>query len=212
MRVLLDQAAGIVIDLLVALSLIALLTAGVMLAASSRAEVQRRLAAIGVRRAVGAGRGHVALALGLQALLVAVPAATVGACRPACCATAGPGNRLLTLLNEPPPGSELVLPLAAGWLTSILIPALGAGWPAWRAAGAAARRVVARSRARWYGEGRPTEGARVPLGRRRSADLGGSISRRSARAADGDNRHARALDGLRSADAGPGLSVERAGN
>ena len=51
-RVLLDQAAGIVIDLLVALSLIALATAGVMLAASARAEVQRRLKAIGVRRAV----------------------------------------------------------------------------------------------------------------------------------------------------------------
>ncbi|MGB8876353.1 MAG: ABC transporter permease, partial [Solirubrobacteraceae bacterium] len=48
-RVLLDQAAGIVIDLLVALSLIALATAGVMLAASARAEVQRRLRAIGVR-------------------------------------------------------------------------------------------------------------------------------------------------------------------
>src|SRR5581483_7555381 len=59
-RVLLDQAAGIVIDLLVALSLIALTTAGVMLAASARAEVQRRLKAIGVRRAVGASRGHLA--------------------------------------------------------------------------------------------------------------------------------------------------------
>ena len=58
-RVLLDQAAGIVIDLLVALSLIALVTAGVMLAASARAEVQRRLGAIGVRRAVGATRGQV---------------------------------------------------------------------------------------------------------------------------------------------------------
>ena len=56
-RVLLDQAAGIVIDLLVALSLIALVTAGVMLAASARAEVQRRLGAIGVRRAIGASRG-----------------------------------------------------------------------------------------------------------------------------------------------------------
>ncbi len=48
-RVLLDQAAGIVIDLLVALSLIALATAAVMLAASARAELQRRLQAIGVR-------------------------------------------------------------------------------------------------------------------------------------------------------------------
>ncbi len=53
-RVLLDQAAGIVIDLLVALSLIALATAGVLLAASASAEVQRRLRSIGVRRAVGA--------------------------------------------------------------------------------------------------------------------------------------------------------------
>ena len=42
-RVLLDQAAGIVIDLLVALSVFALATAGVMLAASARAELQRRL-------------------------------------------------------------------------------------------------------------------------------------------------------------------------
>jgi predicted lysophospholipase L1 biosynthesis ABC-type transport system permease subunit len=58
-RVLLDQAAGIVIDLLVALSLIALVTAGVMLAASARAEVQRRLGAIGVERSVGASGGYI---------------------------------------------------------------------------------------------------------------------------------------------------------
>ena len=64
LRVLLDQAAGIVIDLLVALSVIALATAGVMLAASARAEVQRRLRAIGVRRAVGASRAHLALHAG----------------------------------------------------------------------------------------------------------------------------------------------------
>ena len=59
-RVLLDQAAGIVIDLLVALSLIALVTAGVMLAASARAEVQRRLGrdrrAASGRRVAGARR------------------------------------------------------------------------------------------------------------------------------------------------------------
>ncbi len=41
------------INLLVALSLIALVTAGVLLAASARVEVQRRLGAIVVRRAVG---------------------------------------------------------------------------------------------------------------------------------------------------------------
>src|SRR5205807_10227413 len=77
-RVLLDQAAGIVIDLLVALSLIALATAGVMLAASARAEVERRLQAIGVRRAVGGPRGFIALTQALEALLIAVPAATLG--------------------------------------------------------------------------------------------------------------------------------------
>ncbi|MFZ0043964.1 MAG: ABC transporter permease, partial [Solirubrobacteraceae bacterium] len=59
-HVLLDQAAGIVIDLLVALSLIALVTAGAMLGASARAEVQRRLAGIGVQRAVGASGGYIA--------------------------------------------------------------------------------------------------------------------------------------------------------
>ena len=78
-RVLLDQAAGIVIDLLVALSLIALATAGVMLAASARAEVQRRLGAIGVRRAVGASRAHLAGTQAFEALFVAAPAATIGA-------------------------------------------------------------------------------------------------------------------------------------
>ncbi|MDQ6605337.1 MAG: FtsX-like permease family protein, partial [Actinomycetota bacterium] len=133
-HVLLDQAAGIVIDLLVALSVIALVTAGVMLAASARAEVQRRLGAIGVRRAVGATRGQVVLALAVEALLVAVPAATVG-CLLGALATSGPSDRLLTLLNEPPPGGELVLPLLAGWLASVAIPVLGAAWPAWAAAG-----------------------------------------------------------------------------
>ncbi len=77
-RVLLDQAAGIVIDLLVALSVIALVTAGVMLAASARAEVQRRLGAIGVRRAVGETRGLVTLAVAVEGMLVALPAATLG--------------------------------------------------------------------------------------------------------------------------------------
>ncbi len=133
-RVLLDQAAGIVVDLLVALSVIAIVTAGAMLAASARAEVQRRLTAIGVRRAVGAPRGHIALAQGLEAMMVAAPAAAMGLLAGAL-ATSGPGNRLLTLLNEPPPGVQLVAPLAAAWLASVAIPVLGAAWPAWRAAG-----------------------------------------------------------------------------
>ncbi len=133
-RVLLDQAAGIVIDLLVALSLIALATAGVMLAASARAEVQRRLPAIGVRRAVGAPRGYLALAQGLEALFVAAPAATVGAIG-GVLATYGPTTRLLVLLNEPAPGAALAPALLLAWLGAIAIPVLAAAWPAWRAAG-----------------------------------------------------------------------------
>jgi ABC-type lipoprotein release transport system permease subunit len=133
-RVLLDQAAGIVIDLLVALSLIALATAGAMLAASARAEVQRRLTAIGVRRAVGASRGHLAAVQGLEALFVAAPAATVGAIGGAL-ATYGPTGRLLVLLNEPAPGTALLPALIAAWAAAVAIPVLAAAWPAWRAAG-----------------------------------------------------------------------------
>jgi ABC-type antimicrobial peptide transport system permease subunit len=133
-KVLLDQAAGIVIDLLVALSIIALVTASAMLAASARAEVQRRLSAIGVRRAVGASQGHIALAQGFEAMLIAVPAAALGVLA-GVLATYGADDRLLTMLNEPPPGAALALPLAAGFLAAVAIPVLGAAWPAWRAAG-----------------------------------------------------------------------------
>ncbi len=132
-HVLLDQAAGIVIDLLVALSLIALITAGAMLAASARAEVQRRLAGIGVRRAVGASGGQIALAHALEALLVAGPAAAVG-CAAGVAATYGPAGRLLTLLNEPAPGLGLALPIFGAWLVSTALPVAGGAWPAWRAA------------------------------------------------------------------------------
>ena len=102
-RVLLDQAAGIVIDLLVALSLFALLTAGVMLAASARAEVQRRLTTIGITRAVGASRAHVAGRQAAEAAVIAVPAAAVGILG-GVLGSLGPTDRLLTMLNEPPPG------------------------------------------------------------------------------------------------------------
>jgi putative ABC transport system permease protein len=134
LRVLLDQAAGIVIDLLVALSVIALATAAVMLGSSARAEVQRRLRSIGVRRAVGASRAHLALSQALEALFVAAPAATIGAVA-GTIATYHPTTNLLTLLNEPAPGTALLAPLLGGWLASIAIPVLAAAWPAWRAAG-----------------------------------------------------------------------------
>jgi putative ABC transport system permease protein len=133
-RVLLDQAAGIVIDLLVALSLIALATAAALLAASARAEVQRRLVAIGVRRAVGASRGHLATVQALEALFVAAPAATLGAAA-GVLATYGPTSRLLVLLNEPAPGPALLPGLIAAWAAACAIPVLAAAWPAWRAGG-----------------------------------------------------------------------------
>ena len=106
LRLLIDQAAGIVIDLLVALSVIALVTAGVMLAASARAEVARRLGAIGVRRAVGSTRGHETLSIAVEGLLVSVPFATAGMIAGAL-VTLAPAGRLLELINEPTPGARL---------------------------------------------------------------------------------------------------------
>jgi ABC-type lipoprotein release transport system permease subunit len=133
-RVLLDQAAGIVLALLGALSVIALLTAGVMLAASARAEVARRLGAIGVRRAIGSSRTHVTLASALEALLVALPAGALGVAAGTLVASS-PDDRLLALLNERAPGAALALPLLACLTVAALLPALAAAWPAWQAAG-----------------------------------------------------------------------------
>jgi predicted lysophospholipase L1 biosynthesis ABC-type transport system permease subunit len=135
-QVLVNQAAGIVIDLLVALSAIALATAAVLLAASARAEVQRRMRSIGIRRAVGASRGHVVLGQALETACVAIPAATIGTLA-GLLATYSSDNRLLALLNEPGPGSALALPLLLGWLVSVGLPVAGAAWPAWSAAGQA---------------------------------------------------------------------------
>ena len=133
-RVLIDQAAGIVIALLGALSLIALLTAATMLTAAARAEIQRRLHAIGIWRAIGASRGHVTRVAALEALLVALPAAAIGVGLGALLA-AGPSDRLLGLLNQPGPGSGLVAPLLGCFALTVAIPALAGAWPAWRAAG-----------------------------------------------------------------------------
>jgi FtsX-like permease family len=162
-RVLLDQAAGIVIDLLVALSLIALVSAVVMLAASARAEVQRRLRASGVRRAVGAPRGYLAGAQALEALLAALPAATLGVVA-GTLATYSATSRLLILLNEPPPGTALVVPLLAVSLAAIAIPVLAAAWPAWRAAGRAAVDLLAGSELPTRGSNAFAWGTRAGLG------------------------------------------------
>lgn len=162
-RVLLDQAAGIVIDLIVALSLFALATAAVMLAASARAEVQRRLHAIGVSRAVGASRAHLVAVQSLEAATIAVPAATVGVLA-GLLAAVGPSDRLLTMLNEPAAGTALAAPLLAGWAASVVIPIIAAAWPAARAAGRAPVELL-------QGAGlAATHGSRRPRG----GGLGGS--------------------------------------
>ncbi len=140
-KILLDQAAGIVIDLLVALSVIALATAGVLLASSARAEVERRLKAIGIRRALGGQRNFIAITQALEAMLIAVPAATLGTLAGAL-ATTGPSDRLLMLLNEPAAGASLLPLVAAGWAISIAIPTLAAAWPAYRAAGRPATELL----------------------------------------------------------------------
>jgi predicted lysophospholipase L1 biosynthesis ABC-type transport system permease subunit len=179
-RVLINQAAGIVIDLLVALSAIALATAAVMLAASARAEVQRRMRTIGIQRAVGATRGHVALRQAIEAAVVAVPAATLGTLA-GWAATYHAGNTLLALLNEPGPGTALIAPLLAGLAASIAIPVAGAAWPAWAAAGRAVISLLRGSDvARPHRSRGQQRHAGDPRGQRRSQH-GGGLTRLGAR-------------------------------
>ena len=73
-RVLIDSAAGIVIALLIAFSLIALGAAATMLAATTAADVQRRLPAIGVQRTVGYSRARIAAEHASRAVRNGAPA------------------------------------------------------------------------------------------------------------------------------------------
>jgi len=132
-RVLLSQAAGIVISLLVAFSLVALVAAGTMLAAGAHADVQRRLSAFGVQRALGFSPGRIAALQATEAAIVAVPAALAGLAI-GTLAVAGRSGELLAALNERPPGGALVLPLALAFLAVLAIVVAAATWPAWRAA------------------------------------------------------------------------------
>ena len=112
-EVLLSEAAGIVISLLVAFSLVALVAAGTMLAAGAHADVQRRLGAIGVQRALGFTPAAIAARAAGEAMVVAAPAAAAGIALGAL-VVAGPSAALLSALNEQPPGWALVPPLLAG--------------------------------------------------------------------------------------------------
>jgi ABC-type lipoprotein release transport system permease subunit len=132
-RLLLSQAAGIVISLLVAFSLVALAAAGTMLAAGAHADVQRRLPALGVQRALGFSPARLAGLQALEALAVALPAGLAGIAIGAV-AVAGPAGSLLAALNELPPGAALLAPLAAALAVIVLVVVAAGTWPAWRAA------------------------------------------------------------------------------
>jgi hypothetical protein len=132
-KVLLGQAAGIVISLLVAFSLVALVAAGTMLAAGAHADVQRRLASLGVQRALGFSPARIAGLQATEAALVAVPAAAAGIAAGALI-VAGPSAGLLASLNERPPGWALLAPLALALAGVATIVVAAATWPAWRAA------------------------------------------------------------------------------
>src|SRR5204862_238488 len=92
-RATLDQAAGLIVALLVAFALVTLGAAALMLAASAQAEVQRRLRTIGVQRALGFSRGQVMLQHVVEAALVAAPAACAGVALGALAANGPVGER-----------------------------------------------------------------------------------------------------------------------
>ena len=104
-----------------------------MLAAGAQADVQRRLPALGVQRALGFTPGRIAALQATEAALVAVPAAALGLTAGAL-AVAGPAADLLAALNEQPPGGALVLPLAGCLAGVVAVVCAAATWPAWRAA------------------------------------------------------------------------------
>lgn len=141
-RTLVSQAAGIVIALLIAFSLVALGAAAVALGASARVDVQRRIRSIGVMRAIGISRRGVAGRYALDALVVAVPAGVLGLGVGAAVAY-GPSTRLLAILSEIGPGGALAGPLAAALVLIVAIVVAATVWPAWRAAGRPPARVLA---------------------------------------------------------------------
>jgi len=109
-------------------------------------------------RAVGLSRAAVAGHYGLDAALVALPAAfgglTVGALL-----ARGPSADLLGILNELPPGGAVLLPLAGCMLAIVAIVVGATVWPAWRAAGLEPARTL--------------RGAELPGTARRSLAPGG---------------------------------------
>ena len=134
-RVLLAQAAGIVISLLVAFSLVALAAAGTMLAAGAHADVQRRLTAFGVQRALGFTPARIAALQAVEARARRACRRRRSGSRSARSPSPGPAAACSPRSTSCRPGAALLGPLAArpGW-SSCSSWSPPATWPAWRAA------------------------------------------------------------------------------
>ncbi len=132
LKVLIDQAAGIVIALLVAFSVVALAGAAVMLAAAARVDAQRRLEALATMRALGASRRWTLGTVALEKALVAVPAAAAGVVLGWAAARA-PTARLLETLDQFPLGWTIAGPLAGAAAAVAGLVVAAAVWPTWRA-------------------------------------------------------------------------------
>jgi MacB-like periplasmic core domain/FtsX-like permease family len=132
-RALVEQGAGLVVALLVAFALVAAGLAGVLLGAGARSDVQRRLPAIGVRRALGAPPSAVVALHAAEGALVAAPAGAAGIALGGVLAT-GPVSAVLEALNELAPGAGAqVALLLVMWAAVVGLVAATAAWPAWRA-------------------------------------------------------------------------------
>jgi ABC-type lipoprotein release transport system permease subunit len=168
-RVLHDEAAGIIVALLAAVSLVAVIAAGVLLSARASAEVRRGVATLGVQRALGFSGEALAGGWALAAALVALPAAATGLALGALIAER-PAAALLEALNALPPGDAVLAPLGAALCIVVALVAASA----WVPASQAARRApvsllrgaeLAAPRARRSGRSRLGAGA-VVLGAR----------------------------------------------
>lgn len=173
-RILLDQAAGIVLALLIAFSVVVLGAAGVMLGVAAHADVQRRLGTIGVQRALGFPRATIVGAHALRAALIAAPAAVLGLALGWLLAS-GPTGDLLVTLNEMPPGAALLGPLALALAATVALVAVASTLPALRATGRSTVSLLrgaeisgsgARPRARVALAGPLRLGTRLATGRR----------------------------------------------
>ena len=172
-RVLIDQAAGIVSRC--SSRSRSWRSAPPALDAGGRraAEVQRRLPAIGVQRALGFTRGAVAArARAARGALRARPPPRWG-WRSGALAARGPTGGLLAALNELPPGAALLRRWPSRCWRSSRVVAAASAWPAWRAAGRPTARCCAAATV-----GEPRRGACASRRRLRGA-------RRAAGAARG---------------------------